>query len=91
MQSHDRVQVGIVEDDVIMGGSLVQRLNLEGYDPVWWRTGREAVSAIAQRRPDVLICDIRLPDMTGEEVFTEALPKLHSTPVWMSSWIVSGI
>jgi DNA-binding NtrC family response regulator len=81
MQSHDRVQVGIVEDDVIMGGSLVQRLNLEGYDPVWWRTGREAVSAIAQRRPDVLICDIRLPDMTGEEVFTEALPKLHSTPV----------
>jgi DNA-binding NtrC family response regulator len=81
MQSHDRIQVGIVEDDVIMGGSLVQRLNLEGYDPVWWRTGREAVTAIAERRPDVLICDIRLPDMTGEEVFAEALPKLHSTPV----------
>lgn len=81
MQSHDRVQVGIVEDDVIMGGSLVQRLNLEGYDPIWWRTGREALSAIGDRRPDVLICDICLPDMTGEEVFTEALPKLHSTPV----------
>ncbi|MCK4866746.1 MAG: sigma-54-dependent Fis family transcriptional regulator, partial [Alphaproteobacteria bacterium] len=81
MQSHDRVQVGIVEDDVIMGGSLVQRLNLEGYDPVWWRTGREAISGIGDQRPDVLICDIRLPDMTGEEVFTEALPNLHSTPV----------
>lgn len=81
MQSHDRIQVGIVEDDVIMGGSLVQRLNLEGYDPVWWRTGREAISGIGDQRPDVLICDIRLPDMTGEEVFTEALPNLHSTPV----------
>jgi len=81
MQSHDRIQVGIVEDDVIMGGSLVQRLNLEGYDPVWWRTGREAISAIGEHRPDVLVCDIRLPDMTGEEVFSEALPNLHSTPV----------
>lgn len=81
MQSRNRIQVGIVEDDMIMGGSLVQRLNLEGYDPVWWRTGREALSGIEDQRPDVLICDIRLPDMTGEEVFTSALPKLHSTPV----------
>ncbi len=81
MQSPDRLRVGIVEDDVVMGGSLVQRLNLEGYEPLWWRTGREALDAISKDRPDLLICDIRLPDMSGEDVFAEARPLLQSTPV----------
>lgn len=77
----ERLQVGLLEDDVIMGGSLVQRLSLEGYDPVWWRTGREALAAMSTHRPDVLVCDIRLPDMDGEAVFSEALPMLGATPV----------
>jgi DNA-binding NtrC family response regulator len=81
MRSPDRLRVGIVEDDVVMGGSLVQRLNLEGYEPLWWRTGREALDAMSRSRPDLLVCDIRLPDMTGEDVFAKVRPLLQSTPV----------
>jgi two-component system response regulator HydG len=35
--------VGLLEDDPIMGESLVQRLSLEGSVVRWWRTGREAL------------------------------------------------
>jgi DNA-binding NtrC family response regulator len=31
-------------------------------------------------QPDLVICDIRLPDMNGEEVFLQVLPRLGGTP-----------
>jgi len=61
--------LGLLEDDPVMGRSLQQRLTLEGYRVHWWQSGSEALAGVAQERPDLLICDIRLPDMTGEEVF----------------------
>ena len=31
-------KVGLIEDDPIMGESIVQRLKLEGWSVDWWRT-----------------------------------------------------
>jgi DNA-binding NtrC family response regulator len=71
------VRIALVEDDEIMGGSLVQRLELEGASVIWLRQVSRALGAL--RTPvaliDVVICDIRLPDGTGEELFNE----LHKT------------
>ncbi len=77
----DRPCVAIVEDDPVMGGSLVQRLDLEGYQTRWWQTGAEALDELRGFRPDVLVCDIRLPDMNGEELFQKGAPHLGTTPV----------
>jgi DNA-binding NtrC family response regulator len=79
--SHERTRVAVIEDDPVMGASLVQRLELEGYRPVWWQTGGDALAALKQQRPDLLICDIRLPDMSGEDIFRQALPELGTSPV----------
>lgn len=76
-----RTTVGIVEDDEVMGGSLVQRFSLEGYDPIWWRTGCDALSDFQNRVPDIVVCDIRLPDMSGEDVFDKVVGNIGSTPV----------
>ncbi|NJO36306.1 MAG: sigma-54-dependent Fis family transcriptional regulator [Rhizobiales bacterium] len=81
MTSPRPARIGIVEDDAVMGGSLVQRLELEGYRPVWWQTAGEALAELPAKQPDLLICDIRLPDMDGEEVFRQALPSLGAAPV----------
>jgi DNA-binding NtrC family response regulator len=67
--SLDQRVVGLLEDDPIMGESLVQRLSLEGSVVRWWRTGREAIDEIERNRPEAVICDIRLPDMSGVDVF----------------------
>lgn len=81
MQSLERPCIALVEDDPVMGESLVQRLEIEGFDVNWWSTGQEALEGLKNVRPDLLISDIRLPDMNGEEVFHRAMPKLGVTPV----------
>ena len=81
LQSHEKAQIAVVEDDPIMGESLLQRLILEGYDAIWWQTGSAAVEGLRRRRADLVVCDIRLPDMDGEEVFQQALPDLVGSPV----------
>jgi DNA-binding NtrC family response regulator len=67
-------RIAIVEDDEVMGASLVQRLELEGARPTWWRRGADAAAALrAPRAPfDAVVCDIRLPDRDGEAVFRDS-------------------
>jgi DNA-binding NtrC family response regulator len=73
--------IGLIEDDPIMGESLMHRLELEGYRTNWWRTGEEALAHFREASCQVLVCDIRLPDLDGEQLFRRALPDLGATPV----------
>ena len=61
--------IAVVDDDPIMGESLQRALELEGWRAVWWHTGKKAVDGMSELCPDLVLCDIRLPDMDGEEVF----------------------
>jgi DNA-binding NtrC family response regulator len=80
MSPLERRRIGIVEDDLIVGGTLAHRLELEGYEPLWWRTGQEALEGLRRQPPDLVICDIRLPDMNGKDLFLRALPQLGGKP-----------
>jgi DNA-binding response OmpR family regulator len=90
MRSPEHTSIGIVEDDPVMGGSLVQRLELEGYAPMWWQTGGDALAGLKRQRLDLLICDIRLPDMTGEDIFRQALSELGTFPCCSSPPMVTS-
>ena len=81
MTWRSETRIAVVEDDPVMGGSLLQRLTLEGYDACWWDSGGEAVAALEAERPDLLICDIRLPDFSGEELYRRLAGRLGATPV----------
>lgn len=59
----------LVEDDPIMGESLAQRLTLEGLDCDWHRDGKSALDALRHQSYAALISDIRLPDLSGEDLF----------------------
>jgi DNA-binding NtrC family response regulator len=74
----------LVEDDEIMGASLVQRLELEGAEVQWYRQILRALPAIrTPRKPvDAVICDIRLPDGTGEELY-ETLTRTGHPPAFL--------
>jgi DNA-binding NtrC family response regulator len=64
-------RICLVEDDEVMGEALVDRLALEGFDCLWCKTGAEARKALGSQRFAVAICDIQLPDVSGEQLFTE--------------------
>jgi DNA-binding NtrC family response regulator len=76
-----RPVIGIIDDDPIMGESLVQRLELEGYRARWWQSAEETLCHLRDAECRVLVCDIRLPDLDGEQLFRRALPDLGATPV----------
>ena len=59
----------LVEDDPIMGESLRDRFLLEDFDVDWYQQGGTALEALRSKRYALLISDIRLPDMSGEELF----------------------
>ncbi len=63
----------LVEDDPVMGGSLVQRFNLEGFAVDWCKTGAEGLTALKRFRPQVVISDIRLPDISGEAMLDDVI------------------
>jgi DNA-binding NtrC family response regulator len=78
--SPEHHSIGLIEDDPITGESLVQRLSLEGAEVTWWRTKEAAILGLQALEADVVICDIRLPDGSGEDVFWEARRRRYTVP-----------
>ena len=72
--------VAVVDDDPIMGESLQRALELEGWRAVWWHTGKTALDGMSELCPDLVLCDIRLPDMDGEEVFRATNARALAPP-----------
>lgn len=76
----DAVSIAVIEDDPIMGESLNQFLELEGCRVEWWRSGSEALTRLRRTAPDLVICDIRLPDMSGEDIFRTVAGDASAPP-----------
>jgi DNA-binding NtrC family response regulator len=72
--------LGLIEDDPIMGESLVQRLSLEGANVRWWKSGAEALQGLSEASADAIICDIRLPDRSGADVFRSIARERRAPP-----------
>jgi DNA-binding NtrC family response regulator len=79
---NDTATIVVIEDDPLMGESITQRLVLEGYRCRWWRTGQDALAGLNETgRVDAVLCDIRLPDIDGEELFRRVLPTIGRAPI----------
>jgi len=59
----------LIEDDPIMGESLQERFRLEGFSVDWFDQAMPAAAALERNRYDAVISDVRLPDLSGEDVF----------------------
>ncbi len=62
-----KIQVVIAEDQAMVLGALAALLETESDITVVGRAanGRQALTAVAQHSPDVLVTDIEMPEMTG--------------------------
>ncbi|CAG9236848.1 hypothetical protein BCAR13_80175 [Paraburkholderia caribensis] len=73
----------VVEDDPIMGESLADRFRLEGFDVDWHTDGESALDALQNRPYQAVISDIRLPDISGEELFSRSVAAHTSVPPFL--------
>jgi two-component system OmpR family response regulator len=58
----------VVDDEASIVDAVPTALRYEGYDVAEASTGREALSAVAQFEPDLVVLDWMLPDIEGIEV-----------------------
>jgi two-component system, NtrC family, response regulator AtoC len=73
-------RVCLIEDDTIMGEALMERLTLERFSVDWQRTGCGGFAALLNRRPDLVILDVNLPDISGTDLFERLVATLDSVP-----------
>jgi nitrogen regulation protein NR(I) len=73
----------IVDDQKVVCYSLQRFLQSEGYDVVTAAGGEEAVTIINETNPDLVIMDVRMPDMDGIEVLEKIKASHPKTQVIM--------
>jgi two-component system, NtrC family, response regulator HydG len=71
----------IAEDEDITRKHLLYALTKEGYEAVGARNGREALSLIESEHFDVLITDIKMPEMDGIELLERVKERHHGIEV----------
>ena len=67
----------VIEDDIHIGEILETALGREGYRVVRAYSGTEALYLLEKETPDLILLDLMLPGLSGEEV----LPKINGIPV----------
>jgi two-component system response regulator AtoC len=75
----------IVDDDPGLRESLELVLAAEGYEVVGAQNADEALGQLAHRPVDVVLCDLRMPGMSGMELLPELVRRLPGATVIMMS------
>jgi len=71
----------IIDDDQQLCVSFAKILHQEGYEPHTAFSGTEGLAVVGELQPDLVILDIRLPDMDGLEVFDRLHRDFPKLPV----------
>src|SRR5690348_15605375 len=76
-------KVMIVEDNELNMKLFRDLIEASGYETVRTRNGLEALDLARQHRPDLILMDIQLPEVSGLEVtkWLKEDDELHSIPV----------
>ena len=89
---HQPPRVLVLDDDRFMLEMLKDMLHTIGVRDVYTEaTTRHALSTLAEQAPDVLICDLALPDMDGIEFLQAAAEQGFRGGVILLSGMDSGV
>jgi CheY-like chemotaxis protein/predicted regulator of Ras-like GTPase activity (Roadblock/LC7/MglB family) len=83
----------LVVDDSLSVRKMVERaLELKGFEVLAASSGAEAMERIESAMPDLVVCDVVMPDVDGYRIceFVRGHPMLSETPVLLISGIVNN-
>lgn len=70
-------QILIIDDDLYIGNMLEEVLRKENYQVLRAYSGTEAILLLPSVKPDLILLDLMLPGLPGEEL----LPRIKNCPV----------
>ncbi|MBU9738695.1 response regulator transcription factor [Diplocloster agilis] len=71
------IKIAVIDDDVYIGDLLEELLLREGYQVLRAYSGTEALLLLSSIRPDLVLLDLMLPGLSGEDV----LAQINGIPV----------
>ena len=89
MENNDKEQglkILIADDEVEFASTLVTRLQLRKFKARMVNSGMDALAAIDEEVPDILLLDLKMPDLDGLEV----LAKLRQSYPHLKVVILTG-
>lgn len=69
--------IAVIDDDIYIGNMLEELLQNNGYHVLRAYSGTEALLLLEQKKPDLILLDLMLPGLSGEEV----LSRIGNIPV----------
>jgi DNA-binding response OmpR family regulator len=73
----------IVDDDADLRGAVAEQLQAEDFTTLEAATAGEGVKLAQEKRPDLILLDVDLPDMDGREACRQMRQKAVAAPVIM--------
>lgn len=67
-KTNKNIKVLIADDEVEFASTLKTRLELRNFLTDHVNSGKAALEAVAREKPDVLLLDLKMPDLDGLEV-----------------------
>jgi len=87
-----KIKVLIVDDDMKFAKNLGSFLRIMGYETNEIGTGESALKLIEDDKPDILLCDLKLPDIDGKEIVRKAKEISPKTILFIiSAYVDSSI
>lgn len=72
-----------IDDEADLRGLVVEELQEQGYETLEAANGLEGLQAILKHKPDLVLCDVTMPLMTGFEVLAvvrKEYPEMATMP-----------
>ena len=70
----------LVEDDPSVAASVIDGLSNSGLNITHVETGKDAIAHVNRANPDLILLDLGLPDMDGQDV-CRTIRQDHTTPI----------
>ena len=78
----------VTDDNSAYRESILELLQLEGFEVIEARNGKEAVEKVRDQKPDLILCDVDMPIMDGFAVLAEIKADLTTRNI--SFFLVTG-
>ena len=77
-----QIKVLLIDDDISLGQTVMELLELNDFQVTWCQNGLEAYHYLEGKTPDIILCDLMMPVMNGEELFLKVrkLKKFDEIP-----------